>query len=265
MTKDALLQQIAAKKAELDRLRAQAPHGLDNLNRSYDIELTYTSNAIEGNTLTAAETRMVIEHGIAIGGKPLKDHLEAVDHFAALHYVRDLARLPVPLRESDIRSLHRLVMQRSDPDMAGRYADQSRFVETDGGRHHFPSPAEVPALMGDLARWLSTAPATPETAFTAHRRLVEIHPFNDGNGRTARLLMNLVLLRGGYSPVAVRPQDRPAYIGALQNAQAGRGSERFDRLLYERLDATMGECLSALREALTAPPPPKPKGDEPAP
>jgi Fic family protein len=255
MTEDTLSRQIAAKKAELDRLRPQAPHGLENLNQSYDIELTYTSNAIEGNTLTAAETRMVIEHGVTIGGKPLKDHLEAIDHFEALRYVRDLARHAVPLREADIRNLHRLVMQRSDPDAAGRYANQGRFVETDSGRHHFPSPAEVPALMGDFAQWLRGAPATPETAFAAHRRLAEIHPFNDGNGRTARLLMNLVLLRGGYPPVAVRPQDRPAYIGALQDAQAGRGSERFDRLLYERLDATLGESLSALIEALTAPTP----------
>ena len=258
MADDTLLQQIATKKAELDRLRPQAPHGLENLDQSYDIELTYTSNAIEGNTLTAAETRMVIEHGITIGGKPLKDHLEAVDHFEALRYVRDLARQAVPLRETDIRNLHRLVMQRSDPETAGRYANQGRYVETDSGRHHFPSPAEVPALMGDFAQWLGTAAATPETAFTAHRRLVEIHPFNDGNGRTARLLMNLVLLRGGYPPVAVRPQDRPAYIGALQDAQAGRGSERFDRLLYERLDATLGESLSALQEALTVPTQPEP-------
>jgi Fic family protein len=234
MTDDTLLQQIAAKKAELDQLRPQAPHGLDNLNQSHDIELTYTSNAIEGNTLTAAETRIVIEHGITIGGKSLKDHLEAVDHFEALRYVRELARETVPLREADIRNLHRLAMQRSEPDMAGRYANQGRYVETDSGRHHFPSPAEVPARMGDFAQWLGTAAATPETVFTAHRRLVEIHPFNDGNGRTARLLMNLVLLRGAYPPVAVRPEDRPAYIGALQDAQAGRGSERFDRLLFER-------------------------------
>jgi Fic family protein len=253
---DALLQQIAAKKAELDRLRAQAPHGLDNLTRSHDIELTYTSNAIEGNTLTAAETRMVIEHGITVGGKPLKDQLEAVDHFAALHYVRDLGRQTSPIREADIRNLHRLVMQRSDPDMAGSYANQGRYVETDAGRHHFPSPVEVPALMGDYAQWLGAALATPETAFTAHRRLVDIHPFNDGNGRTARLVMNLVLLRGGHPPVAVRPQDRPAYISALQDAQAGRGSAAFARLLYERLDSALGESLSALREALTSPPGP---------
>ena len=91
MIETALLERITAKKAELDRLRPQAPHGLDNRNRSQDIELTYRSNAIEGNTLTAAETRMVIVHGITIGGEPLKDHLEAVDHFEALHYARDLA------------------------------------------------------------------------------------------------------------------------------------------------------------------------------
>jgi Fic family protein len=258
MTEDTLIQQIAAKKAELDRLRPQAPHGLDNLNHSHDFELTYTSNAIEGNTLTAAETRMVIEHGITIGGKPLKDHLEAVDHFEALRYVRDLARQRVPLRETDIRNLHRLAMQRSDPDMSRRYANQGRYVETDSGRHHVPSPAEVPPLMGDFAKWLAAASATPETAFTAQRRLVEIHPFNDGNGRTARLLTNLVLLRAGYPPVAVRPQDRPAYIDALQHAQAGRGSEPFEKLLYERLDATLGESLSALQEALIAPTEPDP-------
>lgn len=196
----------------------------------YDIELTYTSNAIEGNTLTAAETRMIIEHGITIGGKPLKDHLEAVDHFEALHYVRDLARLAVPLRETDIRNLHRLVMQRSDPETAGRYANQGRYVETDSGRYHFPSPAEVPALMGDFPQWLGTAVAIPETAFTAHRRLVEIHPFDDGNSRTARLLMNLVLLRGGYPPVAVRPQiGRPisAHCRTRKPGAAARDSTAF--------------------------------------
>ena len=91
--------------------------------------------------------------------------------------------------------------------------------------------------MGDFARWLGTAPMTPETAFAAHRRLVDTHPFNDGNGRTARLLMNLVLLRAGYPPVALRPDDRPAYLQALQDAQA-EGTGQLERLLYERFDAT---------------------------
>lgn len=251
---DELRAAIAAKKAELDRLRDRTgPGALANLEHAHDLELTYTSNAIEGNTLTAAETTLVIERGITIGGKPLKDHLEALDHFDALHYVRDLARRAGPLTEGDVRNLHRLVVQRSHPEIAGRYADQGRYVVTDSGRHAFPSPAEVPALMGDFAHWLGAAVDTPEIAFTAHRRLVAIHPFNDGNGRTARLLMNLILIRGGYPPVAVRPEDRPAYLRALQAVQAGKGPDMFDRLLYERLDATLGEYLSASQEALAAP------------
>jgi Fic family protein len=100
--------------------------------------------------------------------------------------------------------------------------------------------------MGDFAAWVATAPDAPETAFTAHRRLVDIHPFNDGNGRTARLVMNLVLIRAGYPPIAVRPEDRLDYIRSLQQAQAGQGAESFDGLLYRRLDATLDEYLSAL-------------------
>ena len=246
---------IASKKAELDLLRVRVTGGTSNFDHSQDLELTYTSNAIEGNTLTAVETTMVIEQGITVAGKPLSDHLEAIDHFDAIRYVRELGRHGVPLTEMDVRSLHRLVMLRSKPDIAGSYADQGRYVLTDTGRHSFPSPAEVPSLMGTFSTWLGTAPDTPETAFTAHRHLVDIHPFNDGNGRTARLLMNLVLIRGGYPPVAVRPEDRPRYIAALQQAREGRGATAFDRLLYERLDATFGEYLSAHREALPAPGP----------
>ena len=249
---DRLLTHIAAKKAELDQLRPRVPGGLRNLDHSYDLELTYTSNAIEGNTLTAVETTQVVEHGITVGGKPLKDHLEAIDHYDAIRYVRDLARRSAaPLTEYDVRSLQSLVVQRSRPDIAGSYAIEGRYVLTDdGARHAFPSPAEVPGLMGDFSAWLARAPNTPETAFAAHRRLVDIHPFGDGNGRTARLLMNLVLLRAGYPPIAVRPSDRAEYILALQEAQRSGGTaDRFDRLLYERLASTLEEYVGALREA----------------
>ena len=249
---DDLGARIATKKAELDRLRPVVGAGLGNLEHIHDLELTYTSNAIEGNTLSAAETTLVIEQGITIGGKPLKDHLEAIDHYEAIRHVRELAGQGSPLTETDLRQLHHLVVRRSHPEIAGRYADQGRYVLTETGRRTFPSPTEVPALMGDLARWLGVAPDTPETAFAAHRRLVDIHPFNDGNGRTARLLMNLILIRGGYPPVAVRPEDRPAYVGALQEAQAGRGSTLFDRLLYERLDETLAEYLTAAHQARPA-------------
>jgi Fic family protein len=244
-----LLDAITDKKNRLDRLRPLSTEALGKIEHYYDVEITYTSNAIEGNTLSPVETTLVIEKGVTISGKPLRDHLEALDHYDAIRYVRELARENTPLTESDVRNLHRLIVQRSRPDIAGRYADLARYVRTEAGRHEFPSPAEVPARMGDFAQWLSAAPNTPETAFTAHRRLVDIHPFNDGNGRTARLVMNLVLIRGGYPPLAVRPEDRPAYIRALQQAQAGQGTDSLDNLLYERLDATLGDYLSVLQEA----------------
>src|ERR1700691_5031878 len=106
---DALLASIRAKKAELDRLLVRVPDGLSNLDHARDLELTYTSNAIEGNTLTAPETTLVIEQGITVAGKPLKDHLEAIDHYEAIRHVRELAKQSVPLAEMDVRNLHRLL------------------------------------------------------------------------------------------------------------------------------------------------------------
>jgi Fic family protein len=226
-----------ALRKQLDSLRPLSAEALRNLEHYYDVEITYTSNAIEGNTLSAVETTLVIEQGVTIGGKPLKDHLEALDHYDAIRYVRELAREPGRLTESDVGKLHRLVMQRSRPDIAGQYADLARLVRTETGQHRFPSPAEIPALMGDFAAWLGAAEDTTETAFEAHRRLVEIHPFNDGNGRTARLLMNLVLIRAGYPPIAVRPEDRVEYIRDV----LGSG------LLYQRLDATLDDYLTSLQ------------------
>lgn len=243
---DALRESTAAKKLRLDALRPFPPEALGKLEHYYDVELTYTSNAIEGNTLSPVETTLVIEQGVTISGKPLKDHLEALDHYDAIRYVRELARERTPLRESDIRNLHKLVMLRSRPEIAGQYATLGRYVRTETGRHEFPVPAEIPALMGDFAAWLAVAGSSPVTAFTAHRRLVDIHPFNDGNGRVARLSMNLILIRAGYPPVAVRPEDRVEYIRALQVAQAGKGDETFNQLLYRRLDATLDDYLREL-------------------
>jgi Fic family protein len=224
----------------------RSPEALARLEHYYDIELTYTSNAIEGNTLSAVETTLVIEKGITISGKPLRDHLEALDHYDAIRYVRELGRHETPITESDIRNLHRLVVQRSSPEVAGQYTNLPRYVRTETGRHTFPSPSEIPALVNDFARWLVSGGNTPETAFAAHMRLVDIHPFNDGNGRTARLLMNLLLIRSGYPPMAVRPEDRLEYIRALQQEQSGQGANDFNALLYRRLDETLTDCLSAL-------------------
>src|ERR1700761_8688395 len=128
---ESLVACIEEKKTKLDRLRPLSPRALENFEHAYDLELTYTSNAIEGNTLTQLETSLVIEQGITIGGKKLKDHLEAIDHYEAIGYVREIARQSNALTESDIRNLHALVMKRSAPEIAGSYATTGRYVNTD--------------------------------------------------------------------------------------------------------------------------------------
>lgn len=246
---DALRAGVAAKKAELDRLRPISGAALRAVQRHYDVELTYTSNAIEGNTLTLRETAEVIEHGITAGGKRLKEHLEAVDHHDALLWMREVAGArSVPLGEEIARELHRRIVARSEPSIAGAYSRLPRRIA--GSAVVFPNPAKVPDLMRAFGAWLAEAPPTPEAAFEAHYRLTAIHPFADGNGRTARLLMNLVLLRGGYVPVAVRPEDRARYLDALERASLRDDLTPFQALLHERLDATLADYLAVLREAL---------------
>ena len=241
------VERIAEKKSELDALRPVAGRSLFELNKWYDVELTYTSNALEGNTLTRNETAIILEKGITVSGKPLKDHLEATGHKEALNYVRDLAKDPGPIYEIDIRNIHRLVLQRIEPEEAGRYSNHQRVIA--GSGLVLPSPAEIPSRMGDFARWLETAPTTPETAFDAHEGLVTIHPFSDGNGRTSRLLMNLLLLRSGYPPVVIPPEDRAAYFDALDATRTGNRPV-YHSFMNARLETALDHHLQILRLGL---------------
>jgi len=247
-TLNELLLSIADRKDQLDRLRPLATGALKQLQKYYDVELTYTSNAIEGNTLTLRETAEVIEHGITVGGKRLKEHLEAVDHYDAVLWMRELAAQTMPVGETIIRDLHRRIVARSEPDIAGIYSPHRRRIA--GSPVVFPNPLKIPDLMEDLGRWLETAAPTPATAFEAHFRLTAIHPFSDGNGRTARLLTNLLLLRGGYVPVAVRPEDRTVYLDALEHGSLADDPAPFQTFMHRRLDATLAEYLDAVRESL---------------
>jgi Fic family protein len=239
-----LLQAIAEKKARLDALRPVAGAALLGLQKYYDVELTYTSNAIEGNTLTLRETAEVIEHGITVGGKRLKDHLEAVDHYEALLWMREIAGVDVPVNEAVVRELHRRVVARSEPEIAGVYSPHRRRIA--GSPVVFPNPLKIPELMAAFGTWLAGLEETPAAIFEAHFRLTAIHPFSDGNGRTARLLMNLLLLRGGYVPVAVRPEDRARYLDALEVGSLKGDLGPFQLLMHERLDATLAEYLAAV-------------------
>ena len=240
-----VLDEIAAKKARLDALRPLAPELRVRLEAWYEVELTFASNALEGNTLTRQETALILEKGITVRGKPLRDHMEALDHRDAWALVRTLADGAEPIREMDLRSVHALVVGRTDKEAAGRYASQPRFVA--GSRAAFPSPTVLPALMGDFAAWLAAAPPTPEAAIEAHLRLVSIHPFADGNGRTARLLMNLLLVRGGYPPAAIDPAHRPDYLDALEAAQADGDRTRYDAFMLARIDEALDAYLSLIK------------------
>ena len=211
-----LLTSIATKKMQLDALRPVSRAALLALQKSYDVDLTYTSNAIEGNALTLRETAELIEHGITVGGKPLRDHLEAIDHYEAVLWMRELAAKTIPITEHTVCELHRRIVSRSQPEIVGMYSTLPRRIA--GSPVVFPNAVKIPELMQAYSEWMSQAASEPVTSFDAHYRLVAIHPFADGNGRAARLVMNVLLLRGGYPPVAVRLEDRKAYLETLEHA-----------------------------------------------
>ena len=216
----------------------------------YDVELTYTSNAIEGNTLTRVETAEVFEKGLgapAVVAKPIEHQLEVIGHKEALAFVHDLARRPDPIREVDVRAIHRLILARIDPEEAGKYSDLERFIK--GSPLVLPSPWELKPLMSDFGQWLATVSPGPDSAFEAHARLVTIHPFKDGNGRTARLLMNLLLMRAGYPPVVIGPEHRVQYLDVLQELQLDHDREPYEEFLYERLETSLGDHLRRVRGA----------------
>ena len=246
-----LRRSIADKKAQHNAFRPVSAAALAGRQKYYDVELTFTSNAIEGNTLTHRETAEVIEHGITVGGKPLKDHLEAVDHYQAVQWMRRLAAAATPLDEDSVRQLHARIVARSRPDIAGIYSQHARRIA--GSSAVFPNPAKIPALIAEFGRSLDPSPAAPDAIFDAHFRLTAIHPFSDGNGRTARLLMNLLLIRAGYSPVAVWPEDRKSYLDALEAGSVAQDLTPFQTLMHARLDATLKAYLNVLRQGISPP------------
>lgn len=203
---------ILRLKGELDGLRPLHGAALANLASWYDVEMTYTSNAIEGNTLTRSETAIIIEKGVTISGKSLAEHNEAIDHHDAVGAMRAIVARGNPLCEADVLALHKIVMGRSKPTIAGSYATTPRRIT--GSTVVLPGPLKIPGLMEAFGARIAQA-RTPSDAFEAHFDLVAIHPFADGNGRTARLLMNAILLKGGYPPVLIGPDERAAYIKAI--------------------------------------------------
>lgn len=240
------IDKLTDKKERLDGFRPLPDTLARNLDDWFRVELTYTSNAIEGNTLTRRETALVVEKGLTVGGKSLTEHLEATNHAGAIDWVKEqVKRKPTNLTEKDILHIHDIILKGIDDADAGHY--RSVPVRISGSAVVLPNPRKVPDLMQDFAVWLSHSQGLhpAELAAEAHYRLVTIHPFADGNGRTARLLMNMILLMSGYPAAIIRKRDRLAYIGSLEKAQLGGPKDEYFKIIAKAVDRSLDIYLRA--------------------
>lgn len=235
-----LLPEADRLKAELDALRPLDPEREARVLQKFRLWWTYHSNAIEGNVLTQGETEVFLMEGLTAKGKPLKDHLDLRGHSEAINYLLALVRSQEPLTEHTIRELHKILLVEPYPVDAitpdgrpttkvvipGQYKTDPNHVRTPTGEiHYYATPAETPAKMGDLMQWWRDTRATGkmhpiEIAARFHHRFSDIHPFDDGNGRMSRLLMNLLLMQDHYPPVVIRLSERDIYLAALRRADA---------------------------------------------
>ena len=238
-----ILERIDANKAMIDAYRPMQEPLLSELRNYYRVGLTWSSNALEGNSLTESETKVVLEDGLTVGGKPIRDYYEATGHARAYDAMWMLLNKFKGITEADILSLHRLFYSQIEEDTAGFYRLQRVFIS--GSQYPVPAPEMVPALMAEFVEWLQGAEMHPvELAAQAHKRFVYIHPFIDGNGRVARLLMNLCLLRHGYTLAVIPPILRGEYIGLLEKGHTD--DVPFVAFIAERVLETQKDILRML-------------------
>ena len=249
---DNILQQLTEKKEKLDSLKPFPAELVKNLDEWYRIELTYTSNAIEGNTLTRQETAMVVEKGLTVEGKTLNEHLEAVNHAKAVSFIKKLLadkKTRKEIAESDILEIHRIVLSGINAADAGRYRNIA--VRIAGSKVVLPNSAKVPELMEGFMKWLRSDEKEHPIKISAdtHFKLVSIHPFVDGNGRTARLLMNLLLIQEGYPPAIIKTEDRKLYINAIEKGQLDNSLDDYYQIIYKAVDNSLDIYLDALEKS----------------
>jgi len=241
-----ILSEIDKLQEEINSFRPLPPNTLKQLKEYYRVGLTYTSNALEGNSLTETETKVILEDGITIGGKPIKDYYEALGHSDAYDYIYKLAKKDVVFTTDNIKELHKLFYHRIDEAKAGKYRKEKVFIS--GSKYTLPSPEKVPSFMYELmATKLAFMTKLHPVEYSAimHKELVFIHPFVDGNGRVARLLMNLILLQKGYCLAIIPPILRRDYINALEKAHTD--DKDFKKFIAERVRETQKDYLRLLR------------------
>ncbi len=248
MIDEKLYAKILQKKKELDKLRPLPKPALEELRKQFEIELTYNSNAIEGNTLTLRETQMILEHGITVKGKSLREHFEAINHKEAIVFVED--SLKKEISEELIKKLHELILTKIYDEAKGKYRTEN--VRILGAIKSPPQAAKVHGLMKQFAEYAKTNPEklnTVEFAAMLHYKLVEIHPFIDGNGRVSRLLMNLLLMKHGYPITIVLKTDRKKYYDTLKEADKGNPTPIIDFIGY-CVNRSLDIYLSAFKKGM---------------
>lgn len=233
-------------KAILDAHRPLAEATVRNLREDLVLRWTYHSNAIEGNTLTLLETKVVLE-GITVGGKTLREHLEATNHSAAIAYVEQIINAQESFSGWQIRNIHQLVLQGIDNHNAGKWRDIN--VTVAGAQHTPPNHTKLPELVDAFVEWYN-GPAQQlhpvERAALVHADFVGIHPFVDGNGRTSRLLMNLELMKAGYPPCIITVENRLAYYQALDDLHSKGEQQGFIELISDAVKAGFAPYWHAL-------------------
>lgn len=239
------MRELGELRARLDALRPLPPESVRSLRDAIALEWTYHSNAIEGNTLTLKETKVVLE-GITVGGKSVREHLEAINHAEAIRFLEGLVDREEEFTERVLRELHGLVLRGIDDRNAGRWRTVNVLIA--GASHRPPDHLQVPDEMARLfaAYGLRGGDDAVERAAWLHREIVRVHPFADGNGRTSRLVMNLELLRHGWPPAVIRKEDRLRYYEALDLAHTGGSTAPFQALVEERLEAALRLWLEVL-------------------
>jgi Fic family protein len=242
-----IYERLDANKAAIDRIRPFEGEYLRQLREYYRIGLTWASNAIEGNSLTEMETKILLEDGLTIGGKPLRDALEAVGHSLAYDYMFSLIG-ERSITVDDIKNLHRLFFKNIDEARAGVWRDINIIVT--GSDYEFPAHDELEELMGELERWIENVRHTMHPvrfAAMLHLKFVTIHPYVDGNGRVARLLINTALIQDGYMLAIIPPVLRHDYVLSIQTYQMKGDSEPFCGLIADRVLESEKEIMRLLK------------------
>lgn len=245
-----MLKEVDVQKEQLSALRPLPEEALKKIQDALDIEYTYESNRIEGNTLTLQETALVVNEGVTISGKSMREHLEAINHAEAISYIKDIAKQDIEISERTIKEIHALILHGIDRENAGRYRTVPVMIS--GSTHMPPQPYLIEKQLEDfILRFKQMEAEKVHPVLIAaylHDELVRIHPFIDGNGRTSRLLMNLYLLRHGYVIITLKGSNdaKVNYYKALEKSHTEQLPEDFQKLVIEAEIAALRKYLSIM-------------------